>query len=399
MSRFLLVFLCLLVSCSSYQPTESISNNLQEFDRLMADMEAEFIYYKEKKKLLRCIEKAYRPFADTISQPYYKVLFYDRLLDELYDSHIHLNTNTGQSYRLNSPVYAELKEDRFFLKNVFTSELQYKLPVNVIGAQILEFNGQHFGKVVESFHTQCQDKSNPVIREWVANKVLAGRRDQPRQLLLRLRSGKESLLDLNQMKLKERPGLLEATRKGKVGLIKINNSLGNDSLPYYFDLALEQLWDTEAMVLDLRNTLDGGNTGVAEPIMGRFISEEKGYQIVEGKNETYTRKVFPVGETYTKPLYVLVGRWTGSMGEGMAIGFDGMNRATVVGTEMNRLAGGMKSIKLLHSNFSARISIEKLRHLDGRLRETYVPAVYVEQSQTMQDEWLDAAVNLFLKSQ
>ena len=390
----MLVFLVLMASCSGYQPTESTSNNLQEFDRLMADIEAEFIYYKEKKKLLRCIEKAYRPFVDTISQPYYKVLFYDRLLDELYDSHIHLNTNTGQSYRLNSPVYAELKENRFFLKNVFASELQYKLPVNVIGAQILEFNGQHFEKVVEGFHTQCQDKSNPVIREWVANKVLAGRRDQPRKLLLRLRSGQESLLDLDQLKLKERPGLLEATRKGKVGVIRFNNSLGNDSLPYYFDLALQELWDTKALVLDLRNTSDGGNTGVAEPIMGRFIAEEKGYQIVEGKEETYTRKVFPVGKTYTKPLYVLVGRWTGSMGEGMAIGFDGMKRATVVGTEMYRLAGGMKSVKLLHSNFSARISIEKLRHLDGRLRETYVPPIYFNQTETTNDEALTQVLHL-----
>ena len=32
------------------------------------------------------------------------------------------------------------------------------------------------------------------------------------------------------------------------------------------------------------------------------------------------------------------------MGEGIAIGLNGMNKATIIGTEMSRLAGGMKSI-------------------------------------------------------
>ena len=34
------------------------------------------------------------------------------------------------------------------------------------------------------------------------------------------------------------------------------------------------------------------------------------------------------------PVVVLVDHWTGSMGEGIAIGMDGLKRATIVGTEM-----------------------------------------------------------------
>ena len=140
-----------------------------------------------------------------------------------------------------------------------------------------------------------------------------------------------------------------------------------------FDTTLDRMMNTDALILDLRNTPNGGNTDVAEPILGRFITEEQGYQICESHTDRYTRTVSPRLATYNKPVYVLVGRWTGSMGEGMAIGLDGMKRATIVGTEMNRLAGGIKTIPLLNSNFSFHIPIEKMYHLNGKLRETYVP--------------------------
>jgi C-terminal processing protease CtpA/Prc len=41
------------------------------------------------------------------------------------------------------------------------------------------------------------------------------------------------------------------------------------------------------------------------------------------------------------PVVVLVNHWTGSIGEGMAIGLDAMHRARVVGTPMAHLAGAI----------------------------------------------------------
>ena len=77
----------------------------------------------------------------------------------------------------------------------------------------------------------------------------------------------------------------------------------------------------------------------------------------------------------------------------MAIGFEGMNRGTVIGTEMNRLAGSMNPFQLKNSSFSARISTEKLYHLNGELREHYVPKQYVRQTTTAEDEALAFAFN------
>lgn len=91
---------------------------------------------------------------------------------------------------------------------------------------------------------------------------------------------------------------------------------------------------------------------------------------------------------YDKPLYILVNRWTGSMGEGVAIGLNSMNRASVVGTEMARLAGGMKTIDFENHDYEIQVSFEKIFDIYGNPREEYVPENYVEQTQTEKDELL-----------
>ncbi len=40
--------------------------------------------------------------------------------------------------------------------------------------------------------------------------------------------------------------------------------------------------------------------------------------------------VSPKKPAYTKPLVVLVNHWTGSVGEGIAKGFDALKRATII---------------------------------------------------------------------
>jgi Periplasmic protease len=101
-----------------------------------------------------------------------------------------------------------------------------------------------------------------------------------------------------------------------------------------------------------------------------------------------------IRDTYNNPLYVLVGRWTGSMGERMAIGFDGMSRAKIIGTEMNRLAGEIKTINLLNSDFAYQLSFEKLYHINGALQEKFVPFYYVDQISLSQDDYINYAAEM-----
>ena len=388
------IFLLFTFGCKPALNTDHSSDNKREFDDFIYQLEKEYIYKSNKQPIIDCIKDKYDTYIDTITKPYFKVLYYEAILNELHDSHISLNTNTDQSYRLRSPIYLIESNNKFIIKNIFSSQLQTQLETNLIGATIESFNGMAFNNVLSAFPSKCMNKNNSKTREWIANKIVAGKRDQPRLLTLRLKDNKQFKIDLDTLDIKKNNTNLDSHLINEVGYIRINNTLGNEALVSEFDQTLDKMMDTKALIIDLRNTPNGGSTEVAEPIMGRLITKKKGYQICENRDERYTKSIMPRKMTYTKPIYVLVGRWTGSMGEGMAIGLDGMQRATIVGTEMNRLAGGIKTIKLLNSNFSFHIPFEKLYHLNGTLRETFVPNDYVHQTSSIEDHHLTYAMKL-----
>jgi carboxyl-terminal processing protease len=70
---------------------------------------------------------------------------------------------------------------------------------------------------------------------------------------------------------------------------------------------------------------------------------------------------------------VLVGRWTGSMGEGMAIGLHGTRRASVVGTPMAGLRGAVFTGTLPRTGIGFTYPAERLFAVDGTPRERFRP--------------------------
>ena len=57
---------------------------------------------------------------------------------------------------------------------------------------------------------------------------------------------------------------------------------------------------------------------------------------------------------YTRPVVVLADHWTGSMGEGVAVGFDALHRAVVVGTSLGQLNGSVQTITLDHTQYQTK---------------------------------------------
>ena len=86
--------------------------------------------------------------------------------------------------------------------------------------------------------------------------------------------------------------------------------------------------------------------------------------------------------TYKAPVVVLVDHWTGSMGEGMAIGFDAMHRAVVVGTTMAHLAGAVSDFHLPQTGIDVAFATEQLYHANGTPRQDWIPPILVEDSAT-----------------
>ena len=119
--------------------------------------------------------------------------------------------------------------------------------------------------------------------------------------------------------------------------------------------------------------------------MGRFVTRLLPYQRHRIPNygqadveRNWIELVAPRGPfTYTAPVVVLVNHWTGSMGEGMAIGFDAMQRAVVVGTPMAHLAGAVSDDKLPKTGVDVAYATEQLFHIDGTPRQDWLPPVLV----------------------
>ena len=277
------------------------------------------------------------------------------------------------------------------------------LDQEIIGAEILKINRIDFKHAIDNFPTHCNNKNSEEVREWICNKILAGRYNELRLLTLKLSNGNIIDFDLDKIKYQKNDYLLTSEKINNIGIIRINNSLGNNDLIAKFDQVLDSVLNTKGLIIDLRNTVDGGNSYVARGIMGRFINEPKSYQkhlMIESYDNnpdverTWIEYVSPRLVQYSEPVIVLVGRWTGSMGEGLAVGFDGMGRATVVGSEMERLAGEINGFSFKHQPYGYRISTAKIFHINGTPREKYVPKNYVEQTTVRRDETLEKGIEL-----
>ncbi len=312
------------------------------------------------------------------------ILFFEYLLSEFYDSHLNLDTNSDSSFRLYSPFYATVKNGKPIISNIWNTQIE-NLDQNLIGAEILKFNGIDFNKTIQQFPTPCNDKNSKKAREGIINRIVSGRRNEPRILTLKLTTNETIELDLDKLKIRRDPGLLTAGTENGIGIIRINNSIGDNDLIMEFDKSLDALMDNRALIVDIRNTVDVGNSYVARGIsgiMGRFIDEKKPYQkhsMIEqydgssNVERSWSDYVTPRIGQYKKPVVILVGRWTGSMGEGLAIGFEGMGSAQIVGTEMERLADEMHGSPFKNQRFGYRLSVAKLLHVNGTPRENYVP--------------------------
>ena len=336
--------------------------------------------------------------ADTVRSRSALVGVLERLLDDLYDPHATLRTNTTASPRLvpsGLDLWAEWRGGDALVTAVRPGYGAAQAGVRA-GMHVIAVNGVQVAEAMDArLGSEVRRPTPQAARAWALLSVLAGRHDTPRVLRVADDSGPARDLALDGP---GRHGVDSADDRapvefrrvaGDYGYVRLN-ALGDSRSVPAFDSALAALRATRGLLLDLRETPGGGNTDVAEPILGRFITRTQGYQRVVPRDGgpdgagPYMRTVRPRGPwAYTRPLVVLVGRWTASMGEGMAIGLDGMRaggrrRATVVGTRMAGLAGAVDDVTLPCSGIGLALPTARLLHVDGTPRERWRPPVVVD---------------------
>ena len=354
----------------------------EDFDVFCSFVSEEYAYFSIKATDWRRACEHFRVEAQKATDRDAYVGVLERALGQLYDSHAHLGTNTNQSPRL-VPTQADLmaawKDGRAVITDIRSGSAAERTGVRV-GDEVLAINDVQIAAAVGRVEPTFVRSQDSAARDWALRTVLAGRHDMATiRLDLRSEAGRRSVTYTPSFP--DPDGLLAAEVRGGIGYVRIHNSLGEQALVREFDQALDRMPDAKALVIDLRDTPSGGVSSVARGMIGRLVDRELPYQrheLVEefqatGIRRIWTEYVAPRPVAYPVPVVVLVGPWTGSMGEGLAIGLNATRGAPVLGRPMAHLLGALGESRLPRSQIVVRVPVEKLFHVDGRPREAFMP--------------------------
>lgn len=376
---------------------------LDDFDSAWTFIRDNYAYFEEKSVDWEQVRNLLRPRATAIRDRGEFIGLLEDLVEHLYDHHAHLGVNTPSSPRLvpsGADLWAAHRGGTALITQVRAGSDGERAGLRP-GMEIVSIDGRLVADAVEGRLPSALDREDPAARDWALRVLLAGR--QNATVHLEVRTGSRLRPAEFQPGLADRAAspLTVAYLDDRIGYVRLHDSLGQVALVSAWDAALDDLPGTDGLILDLRDTPGGGNTTVARGLLGRLVSEERPYQRHElpgeelrhGIRRIWVEHVAPRGpRVYDKPIAVLVGRWTASMGEGVAIGLDGMQRATVFGSAMAGLAGVVYSRTLEYTEIPVRVPAERLYHVDGTPRERFVPRFRIEPTSSAGDTVLEAAL-------
>jgi len=346
------------------------------------DYNNNYAYFESQGINWNKVKEIYLPLVKDINNDEDFIHFLEQVTHELHNGHVTLNTSFYSSNRIipsGQDIFVEKRGNRFFAGDVKKNSAADVIGIQP-GMEITSFNGKLFDEQYKKFLPKYTSDYDESMYSYAANMLIAGTWNKPREITL-LKNGIETKVITNDsINNKPRKMLLDyKILDGNIGYIKINNSLGENSLIAEFDTAIDKLSTTKSIILDLTDTPSGGNTTVARGIMGRFTDKPLPYQKHQinekeyGTVRSWIEYVSPRKTIYKNKLVVMVGHWTGSMGEGIAIGFDGMKRAKITGTKMAGLLGAIYTFKAENTNIGYQIPAESMYHINGTPREDFLP--------------------------
>ena len=326
-----------------------------------------------------------RAEANSVGTARELVRYSERALALLADHHAITGSSTKESWAV-VPSYSDLWVERQG-KDFVVEQVRADTPASQAGVhagdRLISVDGVPMATAVESFWADLGTTGGRDRDGYAARVLASGPRDRPRRLVIQRGSAVSQSLTLPNLysrNLADRP-LLSAASEGRVLVIRIHDSLGTSDTVAAFDRAMAGARPGQPIVIDLTDTASGGNTTVARGIMGWFVTRPTFYQMhrlpVEERETGIVRQwveqVLPrTGKHHRGPVTVRVGRWTGSMGEGLAIGFDAIG-ARVEGSRMAGLLGAIYDHRLERSGQVIKIPTERLYAVDGMPRERFVP--------------------------
>ena len=182
-------------------------------------------------------------------------------LSELHDFHAEVRSPVNDRW-LPVPTFADLWAEFTSVGAIVTAVRQgsdaERAGVHV-GDKVTQVGPVPLDRAIADRLTPAVDHSNPQARQWALLSVLTGRSDEVRTLSLVNHLGASYTVNLPvERRLDRAPGEL-ATQllPGNIGLIRFNNSLGEQKTVEVFDAALTTLRNTRGLILDLRDVPSG----------------------------------------------------------------------------------------------------------------------------------------------
>ena len=252
------------------------------------------------------------------------------------------------------------------------------------GQVIVAIDHVPIDRAVAAFWSEMGLGVTPQRAGYAARVLVAGRRDRDRRIVIADGSGPVKSVVLPSLYTADdaaKPPVSVCVASGMT-IIRFNNSLGDRETISAFDAAMHTLDPNTDLVLDLRDTPSGGNTTIARAVMGWFVDRPRAYQMhnrpaeerYTGIARQWVEQVLPRSGKYRSTLpTILVGRWTGSMGEGLAIGFAAMG-TDVRGSMMAGLNGSVEDLPIGNTDLTIKLPTERLLTTKGAPREDFVPA-------------------------
>jgi carboxyl-terminal processing protease len=294
------------------------------------------------------------------------------------DHHAHLGTNGSTSARLvpsGATVWAESRDGR-----IVVTEVRPGSPARAAGLRE--------GMIIERIDGAPVDALQPppatperaaAMRGFAVRVALAGTHEHDAEVEAR---GAAPVTVRLAAAAEASDGLVSLSwPRPDVARLRIHNALGNAELPAAFDVAMQQAVGAKALLLDLRDTPSGGDSSIAKPIMGWFVEGKRGYQGHQRGARRWVEEVAGRARGYRGQLLVLVDHWTGSMGEGVAIGLRAAAGASIVGTPMAGLRGAIEDTRLPCLAVAFRFPVERLFEVSGTPREDAQPDVRVTEAE------------------
>ena len=381
-------------------------------DEVFTLIDERYAYLEDSKLDLARLREIYGPAARRAADDAVFVRVVKDVVDEMHDHHAGAWPNAPDDRRLvpsTTDLWADWVDDRAVITAVRAGSPGAEHGFRV-GMTIESIDGASPERATSNEAPRAVRTLTEWSRGWALRVAMSGRLDAPVRIVAADEDGRVDATFTPGVFSRPRGPLTIRRLPDGSGYVRFNNSLGDTETIRAFDAALDDLREAPGLILDLRDTPGGGNTTVARGVLGRLTAEHRVYQRhalpmeerAFGVERSWAEYVSPRGAfAYEGRVIVLVGRWTGSMGEGMTLGLDAMG-ATVIGGPMARLRGATSAYQLDEVKAWVSLPTETLFHPDGTPREEFVPRVRAKENGepfgSPRDEAFQMAVGLLSRS-